>query len=65
VLPPAYSPTDFRVRTTARADLAACLLAHVAGDRNVREAIGVVTTAGTPGVLRQLWRAGIRKEKES
>jgi hypothetical protein len=29
------------------------------------EAIGVVTTAGAPGVLQQLWREGIRKEKES
>jgi hypothetical protein len=41
------------------------MLAHVAGDRSVREAIGVVATAGTPGLLWQRWREGIRKEKES
>ena len=51
-------------RTTARADLAAYLLAHVAGDRYVGEAIGVPAVVTTPGVLRQLWREGIRKEKQ-
>lgn len=48
---------------TARADLAACLLAQLAGNRHVRTTIGVVTTAGTPGLLRQIWHEGIRKPK--
>ena len=50
---------------TARADLAACLLAQLAGDKYVRKTIGVVTTAGTPGIPRQIWREVIRKEKKS
>ena len=50
---------------TARADLAACLLAQLADDRYVRKAAGVVTTAGTPGILRQIWREGIKKKKKS
>jgi putative NADH-flavin reductase len=50
---------------TARADLAACLLAQLAGGKYVRKTIGVVTTAGTPGIPRQIWREVIRKEKES
>jgi hypothetical protein len=48
---------------TERADLAACLLAQLAGDRHVRRTIGLVTTAGTPGLLRQIWHEGIRKPK--
>lgn len=48
---------------TARPDLAACLLAQLAGDRHVRKAVGVVTTSGTPGIVRQVWREGVRKEK--
>ena len=50
---------------TARADLAACLLVQLADDRYVRKAAGVVTTAGTPGILRQIWHEGIKKEKKS
>ncbi|MGH3256349.1 MAG: NAD(P)-dependent oxidoreductase [Streptosporangiaceae bacterium] len=50
---------------TARADLAACLLAQLADDRYVRQAAGVVTTAGTPGILQQIWREGIKKKKKS
>lgn len=46
---------------TARADLAACLLAQTADDRNVGKAIGVVTTAGTPGLVRQIWNERIKK----
>jgi hypothetical protein len=37
----------------------------MASDRYVREAIAVAAAAGTPGMLRQIWREGIRKEKES
>ena len=50
---------------TARADLAACLLAQLADDRYLRKTAGVVTTAGTPGILRQIWHEGIKKEKKS
>jgi putative NADH-flavin reductase len=50
---------------TARADLAACLLAQLADGKYIRETIGVVTTAGTPSIPRQIWREGIRKEKKS
>ena len=49
---------------TARADLAACLLAQLADDRYVRKTAAVVTTAGTPGIPRQIWREGIKKEKK-
>jgi putative NADH-flavin reductase len=50
---------------TARADLAACLLAQLADDRYVGKAVGVVTTAGTPSIPRQIWREGIKKQKKS
>jgi len=50
---------------TARADLAACLLAQLADDRYVRTAVGVVTTAGTPSIVQQIWRGDIKKEKKS
>jgi hypothetical protein len=50
---------------TARADLAACLLGQLTGGTYIRATIGVVTTAGTPGIPRQIWREGIRKEKKS
>ncbi len=36
---------------TAPSDLAACLLARLAGDRPALKTIGVVTTAATPGIL--------------
>ena len=48
---------------TSRADLAACLLAQLPGSQYVRKTVGVVTTAGTPGIARQIWREGIRKQK--
>jgi putative NADH-flavin reductase len=50
---------------TARADLAACLLAQLADDRFVCKEFGVVTTAGTPGLVQQIWREGIKKEKKA
>jgi len=49
---------------TARADLAACMLAQLAADQFVHKTIGVVTTAGTPSIIQQIWREGIRKEKK-
>ena len=48
---------------TARPDLADSLLAQLADGRHVRKTIGVVTTAGTPGLLRQIWHEGIRKPR--
>jgi putative NADH-flavin reductase len=50
---------------TARADLAAFLLAQLADDRFVRRSVGVVTTTGTPSIVQQIWREGIKKEKKS
>ena len=46
---------------TSRADLAACLLAQLADKSYVDKAIGVVTTAGTPGLVRQIWNEGIKQ----
>jgi len=48
---------------TARADLAACLLAQLADARYVRKTVGVVTPSGTPGIPRQIWREVIRNQK--
>jgi putative NADH-flavin reductase len=56
---------SIRAMFTSRADLAACLLAQLPGSQYVRKAVGVVTTAGTPGIVRQIWREGIRKEKKN
>jgi putative NADH-flavin reductase len=43
---------------TARADLAASMLAQLADDRFIRKVVGVTTTAGTPSIIRQIWREG-------
>jgi putative NADH-flavin reductase len=48
---------------TARADLAASMLAQLTDDRFIRKVIGVTTTAGTPSIVRQIWREGIMKSK--
>lgn len=48
---------------TARADLAACLLAQLDDDRFVRKAIGIVTTTATPTLIQQIWRENIRAKK--
>jgi hypothetical protein len=48
-----------------RSDLAACLLAQLADDRFVCKEFGVVTTAGTPSLVQQIWREGIKKEKKA
>ena len=67
----ALAVSDYQVREgtihgmyTARADLAACLLAQLADNRYLGKAAGVVTTAGPPGLARQIWREGIRKGKK-
>jgi putative NADH-flavin reductase len=48
---------------TARADLAASMLAQLTDDRFVRRTVGVTTTVGTPSIVRQIWREGITKPK--
>jgi putative NADH-flavin reductase len=67
----AAAVTDYRLAEnsaggmfTARADLAASMLAQLADDRFVRKVIGVTTTAGTPSIIRQIWREGITKPKK-
>jgi hypothetical protein len=49
---------------TGRADLAACLLAQATDDRFVRKIAGVSTTVGTPNMIKQIWREGIRKPQK-
>lgn len=48
---------------TARADLAASMLAQLSNDRFVRKAIGVTTTAVTPRMVRQIWYEATREKK--
>jgi len=67
----AAAVTDYRLAehsaggmSTARADLAASMLAQLADDRFVRRVVGVTTTAGTPSIIRQIWREGITKQKK-
>jgi putative NADH-flavin reductase len=62
--------TDYRLAEdsaggmfTARADLAASMLAQLTDDRFIRKAVGVSTTVGTPSIIRQIWRGGITKPK--
>jgi putative NADH-flavin reductase len=49
---------------TGRADLAASLLLQMTDDRFVRKIAGVSTTVGTPSVIKQIWREGIRKPQK-
>jgi len=49
---------------TARADLAACMLACLTGEQPIRKVIGVSTTTATPGLIQQIWREVIRKPKK-
>lgn len=44
---------------TARSDLAASMLRALTDDRTVHKVIAVHTVAGTPGLVRQIWREGI------
>jgi putative NADH-flavin reductase len=67
----AAAVTDYRLAEnsaggmfTARADLAASMLAQLADDRFVRKVVGVSTTAGTPSIIGQIWREGITKPKK-
>jgi putative NADH-flavin reductase len=60
--------TDYQVREntaggmyTGPADLAASLLAQLNEDRFVRKIAAVNTTVGTPNMIKQIWREGIRK----
>jgi hypothetical protein len=49
---------------TGRADLAASLLLQMTDDRFVRKIAGVSTTVGTPSLIKQIWREGIRKPQK-
>jgi putative NADH-flavin reductase len=67
----AAAVTDYRLvensaggMFTARADLAASMLAQLADDRFGRKVVGVNTTAGTPSIIWQVWREGITKQKK-
>jgi putative NADH-flavin reductase len=67
----AAAVTDYRLAEhsaggmfTARADLAASMLAQLDDDRFTRKVVGVTTTAGTPSIIQQIWREGITKQKQ-
>ena len=49
---------------TARADLAASMLAQLTDNRFIHKTVGVTTTSGTPRIIRQIWREGITKQKK-
>jgi putative NADH-flavin reductase len=49
---------------TARADLAASMLAQLTDDRFVRKAIGVITTAVKPSIIGQIWREATKEKKK-
>lgn len=49
---------------TARADLAACILDQLTNHQHVRRTITVITTLGTPSIVQQIWREGIKKAKK-
>jgi hypothetical protein len=40
------------------------MLAQLDDDRFIRKAAGVTTTTGTPGIIQQIWREGITKQKK-
>jgi putative NADH-flavin reductase len=67
----AAAVTDYRLAEhraegmfTARVDLAASMLEVLGDDRFVHKVVAVSTTAGTPGMLQQIWREGIRKARK-
>ncbi|MBO3745213.1 NAD(P)H-binding protein [Streptosporangiaceae bacterium NEAU-GS5] len=46
---------------TARADLAASMLAQLSDDRFVRRAMAVITTEVRPSLVRLIWREAVKK----
>ncbi|MER6563112.1 NAD(P)H-binding protein [Streptomyces sp. NPDC001027] len=46
---------------TARADLAASMLREVEARRYVRTAMGVITTAVKPSIVKLIWNEGVKK----
>lgn len=61
--------TDYRLAEdradglfTARSDLAASMLRQLTDDRFVRRAMAVVTKDVRPGILKLMWREGIKKK---
>ncbi|WP_371500778.1 NAD(P)H-binding protein [Kitasatospora sp. NBC_00374] len=64
------APTDYQVAEdradglfTARADLAAAMLAQLRDDRYGRRAMAVITTAVRPSILGLIWREAVKKGK--
>lgn len=55
------APGQVDARFTARADLAACLLAQLTDDRHVRATVEVGTTVGTPALLTWIRREALGK----
>ncbi|MEU8650274.1 NAD(P)H-binding protein [Streptomyces sp. NPDC048737] len=47
---------------TARADLAAAMLRELEEQRYVRKAMGVVTTAVKPSIVKLIWNEGVKKK---
>ncbi|MFJ1702848.1 NAD(P)-dependent oxidoreductase [Kitasatospora sp. NPDC088346] len=63
------APTGYRVAEdradglfTARADLAAAMLAQLRDDRYVRRAMAVITTDVRPSILGLIWREAVTKK---
>ena len=48
---------------TARADLAAAMVAQLTGDRFVRRAMAVITTEVRPSIVGLIWREAVAKKK--
>jgi putative NADH-flavin reductase len=48
---------------TARADLAASMVAQLSDDRFVRRAMAVITTEVRPSIVRLIWREAVAKKK--
>jgi uncharacterized protein YbjT (DUF2867 family) len=47
---------------TARADLAASMVAQLTDDRFLRRAMAVITTEARPSILRLIWREAVAKK---
>jgi hypothetical protein len=48
---------------TARADLAASMLAQLTDDRFVQRAMAVITTDARPSIAGLIWREAVAKKK--
>jgi putative NADH-flavin reductase len=66
-----HPPTGYEVAEdradglfTARADLAAAMLAAAEDGRFVRKAMAVITTEAKPNIAKLIWREGVKKNME-